>query len=630
MQISEALGNPKLAKYKIFFIPATIAMLILLSVLFDLILKGTLPFQFSIIPLIVSSFYVFKSTFEAIFALRKVTAGTLVVLALIGTTIVGEYLSGAIVAFMMIFGEFLEEITMEKTKNAVRELIKLVPTTCRKLVNGEFVVVSIKQIRLGDTVQVITGERIPVDGQITKGHSSINQASITGESMPVDKTVGDNVFVGSLNENGVIEIKTQKIGSDTVLGKIIKTVHMAQSNKGKAQKVADKFAEYFLPAILLICAITWFLTNDIMRVMTVLVIACPCALVLATPTAVVAAVGNAAKRGVLIKGGEVIENSAKVTTICFDKTGTITKGEPKVVDFVAFEGTETEVLRTAGLAEKNSQHPIAKAIMKYIVGRNLFDLKSIPNADFEMLFGRGVKVKNGADEIEVSNRKALVDVKATNPMHKAYLDSQEGLGRTAMIIVKNGKVIGGLAVADTMRDTVRETIKELKSLGIKRVIMLTGDNEATAKAICDEAGITEYYANLLPESKLERIKQLKAEGEKVAMVGDGVNDAPALVLSDVGIAMGAAGTDVAMEASSIALMSDKIEMLPANFALSRATYRIINQNIVIFAVLVNIIGVLASGLGFLNPIMAAVVHNASSIFVVMNSSRLIGFKYVKK
>lgn len=630
MPISEALGNSRLAKYKVFLIPAVLALLILLSVLFDLILTGTLPFQFAIIPLIISSYYVFKSTFEAIIALRKVTAGTLVVLALIGTTIVGEYLSGAIVAFMMIFGEFLENITMEKTKNAVRELIKLVPTTCKKLVNGEFVTVSIKEIRLGDIVQVITGERIPVDGQITKGHSSINQASITGESMPVDKTIGDNVFVGSLNENGVIEIKTQKIGSDTVLGKIIKTVHMAQNNKGKAQKVADRFAEFFLPVILVICVITWLLTNDIMRVMTVLVIACPCALVLATPTAVVAAVGNAAKRGVLIKGGEVIENSAKITTICFDKTGTITKGEPKVVDFVAFEGTETEVLKIACIAEKNSQHPIAKAIMKYITEKEILDLKSVPNADFEMLFGRGVRVRNGGDEIEVSNRKALVDVKTTSPLHKEYLDTQEGLGRTAMIIIKNGKVIGGLAVADTMRDTVKDTVRELKNLGIKRIIMLTGDNEATAKAICDEAGITEFYANLLPESKLEKIRKLKAEGEKVAMVGDGVNDAPALVLADVGIAMGAAGTDVAMEASSIALMSDKIEMLPTNFALCRATYRIINQNIVLFAVLVNIVGVLASGMGFLNPIMAAVVHNASSIFVVMNSSRLISFKYSKK
>lgn len=622
-------GNPML-KYKMFIFPGIIAVLLIIAALFEYVWKDVLPFSFAIIPLVLAGGYVVKSTLEATFVLKKITAGSLVVLALIGTTYVGEFLPGAIVAFMMIFGEFLEEVTMEKTKNAVRELVRLVPTTCRKKVNGVYKVVPIKEIRKGDYVQVIPGERIPVDGRIVAGQAAINEASITGESMPVDKTVNDKVYVGSLNENGVIEVVTEKIGGDTVLGKIIKTVHAAQNNKGEAQKAADKFAKYFLPLIITICIIVWFLTFDLMRVMTILVIACPCALVLATPTAVVASVGNAAKRGVLVKGGVAIENSANITAICFDKTGTITKGEPKVVDFTAFDQTpKKEVLQVAAIVEKNSQHPIAKSIMKYIEEEALIDMKLIPNAEFEMLFGRGVRVTHENNIYEVSNRKALKNLKLISSDVDKYLQSQEALGRTALIVIKNGNVIGGFAVADTMRESVRDTIKQLKAIGIRRIVMLTGDNEATAKAICDEAGITEYKANLLPEDKLEVIKQLKSEGEKVAMVGDGVNDAPALVLADIGIAMGAAGTDVAMEAASIALMSDKIEMLPATFALSKRTYGIIKQNIWFFAVLVNVVGIWISGMGWLNPIMASVIHNASSVFVVINSSRLLSFKYSK-
>ncbi|MEW6548537.1 MAG: cation-translocating P-type ATPase [Spirochaetota bacterium] len=618
-------GNPMI-RYKAFLFPGVIAALLIIATLFEYIWKDALPFSFALIPLVIAGGFVVKSTVEAVFALKKVTAGTLVVLALVGTTYVGEYLAGAVVSFMMIFGEFLEDLTMEKTKNAVRELVRLVPATCRKKIDGEYQVVPIKQVRVGDYIQVIPGERIPVDGDIISGQAAINESSITGESMPVDKSAGEKVFVGSLNENGVIEVLTEKIGSDTVLGRIIKTVHQAQNNKGKAQKAADTFAKYFLPIILAICVVVWFATSDLMRVMTILVIACPCALVLATPTAVVAAVGNAAKRGVLIKGGVVLETAAKVTTICFDKTGTITEGKPKVVAFTPFSPHRPEDLQTvAGIVEKNSQHPIGKAIMTFLQegGKKI---KSYPDGEFEMLFGRGVRVVADGGVFEVSNRKALTSL-SENAEAIRFLDAQESLGRTALIALRNGSPVGGIAVADTIRGSVRGTVQELLGLGIKSIKVLTGDNPATAKAICGEAGIPSFEASLLPEDKLSHIEKMKKNGEIVAMVGDGVNDAPALVLSDVGIAMGAAGTDVAMEASSIALMSDKIEMLPATFALSKKTYRIIQQNIWVFAVFVNIIGVIISGLGWLNPIMASVVHNASSVFVVINSSRLLAFKY---
>jgi len=624
------IKNPML-RYRHLLFPAILAVLLIISALLEFVWTTAVPFHFAVIPLVLGGGFVFKSTIQATIALRKITAGMLVVLALIGTTYMGEFLSGGLVAFMMIFGECLEELTMERTKNAVRELVKLVPATCRKLIDGEYKEVPIKQVRRGDMVQVITGERIPVDGTIMKGHAAINEASITGESMPVDKTIDDTVFVGALNENGVIEIHTDNIGGKTVLGKIIKTVHMAQSNKGQAQKAADVFAKFFLPIILAISAFVWIITSDTMRVMTILVIACPCALVLATPTAVVASVGNAAKRGVLIKGGVAVENCAKITVICFDKTGTVTKGEPSVVDFKAFEGSsKPEVLKASAMAEKNSQHPIGKAIMKFVKEKKTINTAALPNADFEMLFGRGVLVKHEGITYEVSNGKALEDVTENREAAERYLASQEKLGRTTMIVIRNGVALGGIAVADVIREGVASTMHELRKIGIKRIMMLTGDNESTAKAICKEAGITEYKAKLLPNEKLKIIEKLRSEGEKVAMIGDGVNDAPAMALADVGIAMGAAGTDVAIEASSIALMSDNINMLPANFSLCKAANRVIMQNIVLFAILVNVAGIVLSAMGLLSPISAAIIHNAASIFVVLNSSRMIGFKYREK
>lgn len=614
--------------YKVFIFPAVLLLLIILGALFDFLWTNALPLKFSIVPLLIGGAFVAKSTIQATVAKRKITAGMLVVLALIGTTAVGEYLSGAIVAFMMIFGEFLEDLTMEKTKNAVRELIRLVPPTCRMLVDGEYQIVPLKQIRRGSYIQVLSGEKIAVDGKITKGQASINEASITGESMPVDKTVGDKVFVGTLNESGVIEVEAEKLGSDTVLGKIIQTVKAAQENKGDVQKAADIFAQYFLPIILAICAVTFLLTNDIMRVMTILVIACPCALVLATPTAVVASVGNRAKRGVLIKGGVVIETSAKVTTLCLDKTGTITKGRPDVVDsYISMETDEKDLLYALAVSEKNSGHPIARAIMNYLINQRKVQMKDIPNAEFEMLFGRGVRVDHEGTIYEVSNKKLLEDVVSGADEVIPFVKQEESLGRTVLIAAKNNEVLGAVSVADTIRESVPDTMTQLKQAGIKRIVMLTGDNEFTAKEICNQAGIDEFHANLLPEDKLALIKKMQQEGEIVAMVGDGVNDAPALALSDVGISMGAAGTDVAVEASSITLMSDAIEMLPATFSLCRRTYKIIKQNIWVFAVFVNVIGVALSGMGLLNPILAAVIHNVSSIFVVLNSSRLLNWRF---
>ena len=623
--------NRSITKNKIYILPMTLLVLNILAIIFHFFIKISLPFPFEIIPLVIGGFIVIRSTLLATIKKRKVTAGLLVVLALIGTTYVGEYLSGSIVSFMMIFGEFLEDLTMKKTQNAVRSLIKLVPHKCRKKIGDKFELVSIREVRPGDIIQVIAGEKIPVDGIINNGQATINEAAITGESMPVDKSVHDKVFVGTLNENGVIEILTEKIGNETILGQIIKTVKNAQENKGNVQKTADRFAEFFLPTILFICFVTAIFTKDIMRVMSILVIACPCALVLATPTAVIASVGNAAKKGVLIKGGVVIEEFAKVTTICFDKTGTITKGTPEVVDmFICDESKKQEFLETLAIVEKNSGHPIGKSIVKYLVNKENIDMNNIPNGEFDMLFGRGVKVKLDEKIYEVSNRRALEELNfegSNSEKIYEFLDHEEKLGRTALVVLSNQNVLGCLSVADTVRPYIKDAINELKTLGIEDFIMLTGDNEYTASAICEEVGIEHFKANLLPQEKLDYIKKLQSEGKHVAMIGDGINDAPALTLANVGIAMGMAGTDIASDASDITLMSDRIDFLCETLALSKRTYFIIKQNIWVFAVLVNIIGILLSGLGFLNPIAAAIIHNASSIFVVLNSSRMLGYKY---
>lgn len=623
--------NRFITKNKIYILPMTLLVLNILAIIFHFFIKISLPFPFEIIPLVIGGFIVIRSTLLATIKKRKVTAGLLVVLALIGTTYVGEYLSGSIVSFMMIFGEFLEDLTMKKTQNAVRSLIKLVPHKCRKKIGDKFELVSIREVRPGDIIQVIAGEKIPVDGIINNGQATINEAAITGESMPVDKSVHDKVFVGTLNENGVIEILTEKIGNETILGQIIKTVKNAQENKGNVQKTADRFAEFFLPTILFICFVTAIFTKDIIRVMSILVIACPCALVLATPTAVIASVGNAAKKGVLIKGGVVIEEFAKVTTICFDKTGTITKGTPEVVDmFICDQSKKQEFLETLAIVEKNSGHPIGKSIVKYLVNKENIDMNNIPNGEFDMLFGRGVKVKLDEKIYEVSNRRALEELNfegSNSEKIYEFLDHEEKLGRTALVVLSNQNVLGCLSVADTVRPYIKDAINELKTLGIEDFIMLTGDNEYTASAICEEVGIEHFKANLLPQEKLDYIKKLQSEGKHVAMIGDGINDAPALTLANVGIAMGMAGTDIASDASDITLMSDRIDFLCETLALSKRTYFIIKQNIWVFAVLVNIIGILLSGLGFLNPIAAAIIHNASSIFVVLNSSRMLGYKY---
>ena len=622
-----------LKKARKFLFPGVLLTLIILSAA-DTYLFDVFPDDyFGMLGLLIGGGFITYNTFVVVVKKRRITAGVLVVLAIVGTAYVGEYLAGAVVAFMMIFAEFLEDITLDKTRNAVRQLINLIPQTARIKSGDSFRVVEIGEIEIGDVVVVRPGERIPVDGAIVAGQAAVDESALTGESMPVDKNAGDKAFVGTLDQSGVLEIRAERLGGDTMLGKIIKVVQESQDNKGETQRLADRFAAYFTPVILAVCILVWLLNGGLptaerlLRVMTVLVIACPCALVLATPTAVVATVGSAARNGALIKGGTVLENLSRATVVCFDKTGTVTEGTPKVVDITSFGAiSESELILLAGIAEKNSGHPLGRAIVEKAAE---LGVESLPDGeDFAMNFGKGVEILYQGRKIEVANAKYFNGKAASShPDVREYLKDQEEAGRTALIVTTAGDIVGGLAIADTIRAEAIHMVKVLRSLGISKLVMLTGDNEATGKAIAAQVGIEQVMAELLPEEKLDAIRKLQDDGETVVMVGDGVNDAPALTLADVGISMGVIGTDVAVESSDIALMSDDLRVIPQLLKAAKRTLGIVKQNIYIFAVLVNIVGIWLSGIGIFTPMIAAVVHNASSIFVVANSARLLRYRY---
>jgi len=601
--------------------------LLLVTILVSLLpgQKESLGFDFAVIPMLAGGAYVLWSTLVAVVETKKMTAGVLVVLALAGSGYIGEYLAAAVVAFMMIVGEFLEDITLERTRNAVRELVRLAPDKARVRRGGEYVEVPAEEVRAGDVLLIKPGDRVPVDGVVISGQAALDESSITGESMPVDKSPGARVFAGTINLTGALEVEAEKVGENTTLGRIIGIVYEAQNSKGRSQRTADRFAQFFTPIILGIALLVWFLTHDLFRVMSVLVIACPCALVLATPTAVVASVGNAARRGALIKGGITLEKAGRVSVVCFDKTGTLTQGRPQITEVRPFTVLDQkELIATAAAVEKMSEHPIAKAIVAKASDEGV----SVADPeDFCVAFGQGVRGKVESRLVEVGNRRLLEDAGAeVDEKVDTWLAEQEKLGRAALVVMVDGEVVGGIAVADSLRHDAARSLRALRDLGIKKLVMLTGDNSATARAIAAEAGITEVKANLLPEEKLAYVKGLQLKHETVAMVGDGVNDAPALTLADVGIAMGAAGTDVAIESSDIALMADNLTMVADVLALSRKAVGIIQQNIWLFAVAVNVIGVSLASLGILSPIMSAVVHNVASVFVVLNSARLLGFR----
>lgn len=581
----------------------------------------------------ITGYPILKNSIISTVANRKLNAEVLVSIALIASVWVGEYIAGAMVALMMVTGELLEDLTIARTGQAIRSLMELEPESARVVRHGREIRLPIEEVLVGDVVVVRPGEKIPVDGDVFEGRGEVDQAAITGESMPVAKDVGDPVFGGTLNQLGALKIEVTRVGKETTLARIIQLVHSAQLQKPPIERIADRFAAWFTPVMLTLAALVWLLTGEVLRAVTVLVVACPCAMVIATPTAVVAGIGNAARKGILVKGGEVMETLSKLTAFAFDKTGTLTFGTPQVVQLKAFGDTdEAEVIRLAASAEKDSGHPLAAAILARAEQDGVsFD----PPEHTEVIVGRGVSAYLKGDgglskEILIGNQALFAEKNISLPdaaLH--FTDTMARLGASAVFVAENTTVLGGVGIADTVRPEAASSIADLRRLGVNKVILLTGDTEATARSALAGVGIDVLAADLMPEQKLEYIRELHNHSEKVAMVGDGINDAPALMEADVGIAMGSIGTDTAIAAADIALTSDELSRLAEVIALSRKTIQVIKQSFLI-SIGINVVALLLASTGEIGPILGAFIHNIGSIIVVGNSSRLIGYTYSRE
>lgn len=537
--------------------------------------------------------------------------------------------SAALIITLVLLGKYLEAVAKGKTSEAIKKLMGLKAKTARVVSNGVARDIPIEQVEVGDVILVRPGERIPVDGKIIEGSSSLDESMLTGESLPVEKRAGDQVIGGTINRYGTFRFEATRVGKDTVLSQIIEMVEEAQGSKAPIQKIADRVAGIFVPVVLGIALLTflcWYfgtgnLRQAIVSAVAVLVIACPCALGLATPTAIMVGTGKGAENGILIKGGEYLEMACRINAIVLDKTGTLTRGEPEVTDVIPLGSLNTrEVLRLAAAAEKNSEHPLGVAICQ----KGKKELGDIPEpGGFEALPGRGVKAEIDGKMVHLGTRKLISEIGAEIGSIESLMTRLESEGKTAALLAVDSRVEAILAVADTLKEHSREAVAALQKMGIE-VYLITGDNQRTADAIAREAGITNVLAEVLPNRKAEEVEKLKKQGKVVAMVGDGINDAPALATADIGMAMGT-GTDVAIEAADITLMSGDLRSVPTTIRLSRKTMKKIRQNL-FWAFIYNTIGIPIAALGMLNPIIAGGAMAFSSVSVVTNSLSLKRFK----
>ncbi len=531
------------------------------------------------------------------------------------------YEAAGVILTLIILGKLLEAIAKGRTSEAIKKLMGLQPRTARVLRAGQEVDVPVEEVRTGDLLAVRPGERIPVDGEVVSGQSAVDESMLTGESLPVDKNPGDAVTGATINKNGALVVRATKIGSETALAQIIKMVEDAQGSKAPIQRLADVIANYFVPAVMGIALVVfagwWALAGDwqggLQAAIAVLVIACPCALGLATPTAVMVGTGKGAEHGILFKGGEYLEKAHRIQTVVLDKTGTITRGEPELTDVIALGLPETDLLRLAAAAEAPSEHPLGQAVVRGARQRRL-DLPVC--TDFSAVPGLGLTARVEGRRVLVGNRRLMRDQGIDQATAAAAMAALEGEGKTAMLVAVDGALAGVVAVADTIKPTSREAIAELRGMGIE-VIMLTGDNQRTAEAIARQVSVDRVLAEVLPEDKATHVQKVKADGKVVAMVGDGINDAPALATADLGLAIGT-GTDVAMEAASVTLMSGDLKGIPAAIRLSRETMATIRQNL-FWAFIYNLIGIPVAALGLLNPMLAGGAMAFSSVSVVSNS-----------
>ncbi|WP_226389198.1 heavy metal translocating P-type ATPase [Penaeicola halotolerans] len=600
--------------------------------------------------------YFFGGFFTAKEAIETVIKGGfeidfLMLVAAIGAAILGEWAEGALLLFLFSIGHALEHFAMNKARKSIAALAELAPKTALLKKNGKTEEVDISALSIGDTIVVKPNSKIAADGIVVNGKSTVNQAPITGESVPVDKVAVENpeedwsqeddikdenrVFSGTINGNNTLEIKVIKEAKDSTLSRLVKLVNEAQTQKSPTQRFTDKFEKYFVPAVLGLVVILNFaflvidesFSESFYRAMAVLVAASPCALAISTPSAVLSGVARAAKSGVLIKGGRPLEDLGVLTALAFDKTGTLTEGKPKLTEVVALDGvTEEELLKIAVAVENLSDHPLAKAVVRD--GKERLKGVQVPEAkDLEAVLGKGIKTSLDNNKIYIGNLDLFesLDDKKPEKNTEEKVKSLEAGGNTTMLIRRNTEYIGIIALMDTPRPEAKNTLKQLKKIGIKRMIMLTGDNQKVADAVAQEIGLTDAWGSLLPEEKVEAIQKLLQKESKVAMVGDGVNDAPAMANSTVGIAMGAAGSDVALETADIALMADKLETLPFAIGLSRKAKTIIKQNLwVSLGIVALLIPLTISGIATIGP--AVLIHEGSTLLVVFNALRLLAYK----
>lgn len=581
-----------------------------------------LPFDMAWIAIILCGVPIVLEAIIGLVTAFDIKADVLVSLALIASVCIGEDFAAGEVAVIMQLGALLEELTVARARAGIEKLVHLTPQTARILRDGREEIVPAEQVKVGDRIRVLPGESVPVDGVIVSGQTSVNQAVMTGESLPVDKTVGDTVSSGTVNQFGAFEMKATKVGEDSSIQRMIRLVQSADAGKAKIVGLADRWATWIVVIALSAAGLTWLITGQIIRAVTILVVFCPCALVLATPTAIMAAIGNATKHGFLVREGDALERLSKAKVIAFDKTGTLTCGIPEVVatESVSAEFDKDEIYRLAASAEQLSEHPLGKAIVRCYkkTGAALAE-----TTDFVMIPGRGVCAAVGGKNILAGNCELLSGhgIDMTPPSNaEDYLRK----GCTVIYVAINGVFTGFIALADTLRKESAKTISSLSELGIQPVL-LTGDNENAAETIAGELHIGEVRAGCLPEDKLRYIGEYQGKNMPVCMIGDGVNDAPALKKADVGIAMGGVGSDIAVDAADIALVDDEVKELPHLFALSKRMMTTVKLNM-IFSMTLNFVAIALAIIGTLNPVVGALVHNAGSVLVITNSAFLLKWR----
>lgn len=556
--------------------------------------------------------------------LKMFSIELLVTIAVIGALIIGEYVESAAVTFLFLFGAFLEGRSLQKARSSLKSLMEMAPLEATVMREGIRSVIMAEEVVADDLVIIQTGEKIPIDGRVLSGNASVNEAAITGESVPASKGMDDQVFSGSILDSGYLEVRAEHVGEDTTFSKIIELVEEAQEGKAKTQRFLEKFATIYTPGIMVLSVLVWLITRDIHLALTFLVIACPGALVISAPVSIVAGIGNGARNGILIKGGEVMENLAKINAMVFDKTGTLTKGKPEVTAIKGFGIEENELLLMAAEAEIISEHHLGRAIVREAekIGLKLLNKPS----DVTVLKGRGIEVNLNGKSLYIGNRKGLLQNEIPIELEvESYATIQEKKGNTAVFIADEKKILGVISIADTIRETAVETMQQLKSTGIEQLVMLTGDNKHTANIIGGQLGMDRIFAELLPEDKALIVNACMDKGRKLAMIGDGVNDAPALASADVGIAMGVAGTDIAMETADVVLMADNLDKLVHSLKLSKATVRNMKQNMVIA---VGTVAILLAGVLTKNVNLASgmLIHELSVLLVILNAIRLVRYK----